>query len=80
MCLSKNIFVLNATRSQKHNMVLLLVLKDNELNGSIIIRGNLEASNKPSSRSKFQDRFCFASSFLCNLFANLAINDCSEES
>ena len=32
-------------------------LKDKELNGSIIILGNFDVSNKPSSRSKFQDPF-----------------------
>ena len=43
-------------------------LKDSELKGSIIILGNFEVSNKPSSKSKFQDLFCLAKSFLCNLF------------
>ena len=45
-------------------------LKVNELNGSIIILGSFEVSNNPSSRSKFQDLFCFANSFLCNLLAS----------
>ena len=46
-------------------------LKDNEFNGSIITRVNLDVSRTPSSKSKFHDLFCFAKSFLCNLFANL---------
>ena len=48
-------------------------LKDNELNGSIIILESLDVSKMPSSKSKFQDLFCLARSFLCNLFANLEI-------
>ena len=39
-------------------------LKDKELNGSIIILGNFELSNNPSSKSNCQDRFCFARSSL----------------
>ena len=39
-------------------------LKDNELYGSIIIRGNFELSNNPSSKSNCHARFCFASSCL----------------
>ena len=48
-------------------------LKERELYGSIIILGNFELSNKPSSRSNSQDLFCFASNCLCNLFASLVI-------
>merc|ERR1711965_696201 len=52
------------------NSISFSFLKDKELNGSIIILGNFDVSNKPSSRSKFQDLFCLAKSFLCNLFAS----------
>ena len=48
-------------------------LKERELYGSIIILGNFELSNKPSSRSNSQDLFCFASNCLCNLFASFVI-------
>ena len=39
-------------------------LNDKELYGSKIIRGNLELSNNPSSKSNSQVRFCFASNCL----------------
>ena len=48
-------------------------LNEREYIGSIITLVNLDVSNKPSSRSKFQLLFCLASSFLCNLFASLEI-------
>ena len=52
------------------NSISFSFLNVKELKGSIIILGSFEVSNKPSSRSKFQDLFCFASNFLCNLFAS----------
>ena len=55
------------------NSISFSFLKDKELKGSIIILGSFEVSNNPSSKSKFQDLFCLAKSFLCNLFANLEI-------
>ena len=55
------------------NSISFSFLNDSELKGSIIILGSFEVSNNPSSKSKFQDLFCFANNFLCNLFANLEI-------
>ena len=49
------------------NSISFSFLKDKELNGSIIILGNFEVSNKPSSKSKFQDLFCLANNFLAVL-------------
>ena len=46
------------------NSISFSFLKDKELKGSMIIRVSFEVSSKPSSKSKFQDLFCFASSFL----------------
>ena len=48
-------------------------LKDKELNGSIMTLVSFELSNKPSSKSKSHDRFCFANNFLCNLLASFVI-------
>src|SRR5210317_1022967 len=39
-------------------------LNDSELYGSIIILGNFELSNNPSSKSNSQARFCFANNCL----------------
>ena len=55
------------------NSISFSFLKDKELNGSIIILGSFEVSNKPSSKSKLQDLFCLANNFLCNLLASLDI-------
>ena len=53
------------------NSVCFSLLKDKELNGSIITLVNFDVSSIPSSRSNSQDLFCFANNFLCSLFANL---------
>ena len=46
------------------NSVSFSFLNDNEFNGSIIILESFEVSSAPSSKSKSQERFCFAKSFL----------------
>ena len=55
------------------NSISFSFLNDKELKGSIIILGSFDVSKRPSSKSKFQDLFCFANNFLCNLFANFDI-------
>ena len=50
--------------ASKSSKTTLPFLKDNELKGSMIILVSFEVSSKPSSRSKSQDLFCLANSFL----------------
>ena len=61
---------INIVTSVSLKSVSFSFLKDKEFNGSIINLVSFDESNKPSSKSKSQDLFCLAKSFLCSLFAN----------
>ena len=63
---------INIVTSVSLKSVSFSFLKDKEFNGSIINLVSFRCiKNKPSSKSKSQDLFCLAKSFLCSLFANL---------
>ena len=55
---------INSVTTVSLNSKSFSFLNDKELYGSKIIRGNLELSNNPSSKSNSQVRFCFASNCL----------------